>query len=270
MEKKKEGCFPMTLLEATGVSKFFRGLHAVEDVDVRVSKGEIFGIIGPNGAGKTTFLNLISGTYPVTKGKIVFDSENITNLPSWKVAQKGVARTFQSIQLFNSMTVLENVAVGFHKNEKAGMLDAIFRTKRFRKEQREAGERAAQLLEKLGLAAFKDVLAKNLSYGMQRKVEIARALAAEPKLLLLDEPAAGMNPAETQSLLEFIKSINREGYTIIVIEHDVKFMIRLCDRIMVLNYGKKISEGTPEEVRSDPKVIEAYFGSGRAAGQGGV
>lgn len=260
----------MTLLEATQVSKYFRGLHAVDGVDAKVEKGEIFGIIGPNGAGKTTFLNLIGGTFPVTKGKLVFDGEDITNLPSWKVAQKGIARTFQNIQLFNSMTVLENVAVGFHLSEKANMLDAIFRTKRYRSEKKEIEERAVALLTKLGLDEYKDVQAKNLSYGMQRKVEIARALAADPKLLLLDEPAAGMNPNETKSLLDFIKSINKEGYTIIVIEHDVKFMIQLCDRIMVLNYGKKISEGTPAEVRNDPKVIEAYFGSGRAARQGGA
>lgn len=260
----------MTLLQATQVSKYFRGLHAVDGVDARVEQGEIFGIIGPNGAGKTTFLNLIGGTYPVTKGKLEFDGEDITNLPSWKIAQKGIARTFQSIQLFNSMSVLENVAVGFHISEKANMLDAIFRTKRYRSEKKDIEEKALALLTKLGLDAYKDVHAKNLSYGMQRKVEIARALATDPKLLLLDEPAAGMNPNETKSLLDFIKSINKEGYTIIVIEHDVKFMIQLCDRIMVLNYGKKISEGTPSEVRNDPKVVEAYFGSGRVAQQGGV
>ncbi len=260
----------MTLLEATQVSKYFRGLKAVESVDASVKKGEIFGIIGPNGAGKTTFLNLIGGTFPVTKGKLVFNGEDITNLPSWKIAQKGIARTFQNIQLFNSMSVLENVAVGFHISEKSGMIDAIFRTKRFRKEKKEIEERALALLTKLGLESYKDVLAKNLSYGMQRKVEIARALAADPKLLLLDEPAAGMNPNETKSLLEFIKAINKEGYTIMVIEHDVKFMIQLCDRIIVLNYGKKISEGTPEEVRNDPAVIEAYFGRGRVAQQGGA
>ena len=260
----------MALLEAKQVSKYFRGLHAVEGVDASVKEGEIFGIIGPNGAGKTTFLNLISGMYPVTKGKFTFRGEDITNLPSAKIAKKGIARTFQSIQLFNSMTVLENVIVGFHISERAGMFDAIFRTKRYREERKEIEAKGIALLEKLGLAGVKSVLASNLSYGMQRKVEIARALATDPKLLLLDEPAAGMNPKETRALLEFIKEINKEGYTIIVIEHDVKFMIQLCDRIMVLNYGKKISEGLPAEVRNDPAVIEAYFGRGRVAQQGGA
>jgi branched-chain amino acid transport system ATP-binding protein len=260
----------MALLEARQVSKYFRGLHAVEGVDAVVEKGEIFGIIGPNGAGKTTFLNLCGGTFPVTKGRFIFDGEDITNLPSWKIAKKGISRTFQSIQLFNSMTVLENVIVGFHISEKSVMADAIFRTKRFISEKKDIEQKAIALLQKLGLDSYKSVLAKNLSYGMQRKVEIARALATNPKLLLLDEPAAGMNPNETRALLEFIKGINKEGYTIIVIEHDVKFMIQLCDRIMVLNYGKKISEGTPSEVRNDPLVIEAYFGKGRVAQQGGA
>ena len=258
------------ILESRKVCKFFSGLKAVNEVDMQVGEGEIFGIIGPNGAGKTTFFNLCAGTHQVTSGEIHYAGRNITNTPPERVARLGIARTFQNIQLFKSMSVLENVVVGFHIHTRSNMWSALLRTKTYRQEEEMIREKGEQLLRKLELPEYRDILAKNLPYGIQRKVEIARALATDPKVLLLDEPAAGMNPNETQQLLEFIKRLNAEGYTVVVIEHDMRFIMNVCDRMIVLDYGRKICEGTPEVVRSSPEVERAYFGKGIAAKQGQI
>ncbi len=255
-----------TILQAKDVCKYFRGLKAVDGVSMEVQKGEIFGIIGPNGAGKTTFFNVCSGVYEATAGQVFLDGEEITGRPPEEIARKGMARTFQNIQLFKYMTVLENVKIGNHIHSKTNMFDAIFHTGRYKQDEKEALERAEAVIEKVGIAEYRDVMAGTLSYGSQRKVEIARALALEPKILLLDEPAAGMNPNETQELSDFIKRINAEGYTIVVIEHDMKFIMNLCHRILVINFGKRICEGTPDEVRSNRQVHEAYFGKGTLGG----
>lgn len=263
----------MILLETKKLSKHFMGLKAVDQVDMQVNEGEILGIIGPNGAGKTTFFNLCSCTLPVTSGEILFCGQNITNKHPEDAAQMGIARTFQNIKLFTQMTVAENVAVGFHIQTKTNLLDAILHTKRFKDEEKMIREKTAEILKRLELYEYQDYKASNLSYGMQRKVEIARTMALNPKILLLDEPAAGMNPNETRELLEFVKKLNKDGYTIVVIEHDMKFIMNLCDRIVVLNYGQKICEGTPEEIKANQQVQEAYFGKGLAAGiekQGGA
>lgn len=256
----------MALLQTKQVCKYFGGLKAVNHVDMEVEKGTVFGIIGPNGAGKTTFFNLCAGTYPVTSGEIWFDGVNITGYRPHMAAKAGIARTFQNIQLFQNTSVLENVMVGFHVHTKANMLDAVLGTARQKQTEREVCEKGEALLERLGLAQYKDVLAKNLPYGIQRKVEIARALAISPKILLLDEPAAGMNPNETQELLRFVKRLNGEGLTVVVIEHDLKFIMNVCDRIMVLNYGQKLCEGSAAEVQSNRQVQEAYFGKNVALG----
>ncbi len=250
------------MLETKGVCKYFNGLKAVEMVDMKVEQGAIFGIIGPNGAGKTTFFNLCSGTYNVTQGDIIFEGENITNKPPEEIATKGIVRTFQNIKLFKFLSVIENVKAGCHIHTKTNYFDAIFHTKRYKQDEEYATNRALEVLESVDMLEYKDWKAGNLPYGLQRKVEIARALAAKPKLLLLDEPAAGMNPAETWSLLEFIKKIRENGQTIIVIEHDMKFVMNLCDYIMVLNFGQKIAEGVPDTIKNHKQVQEAYFGRG--------
>ena len=256
----------MTLLETKKLCKHFMGLKAVEQVDMQVQEGEILGIIGPNGAGKTTFFNLCSCTLPVTRGEIYFNGQNITGRHPEDAAQLGIARTFQNIKLFTHMTVAENVAVGFHIQTKTNLFDAIVHTGRYKNDEKMIKEKTEEILKRLELYEYRDYLAANLSYGMQRKVEIARTMALEPKILLLDEPAAGMNPNETRELLDFVKKLNRDGYTIVVIEHDMKFIMNLCDRIIVLNYGQKICEGTPDEIKVNPQVQEAYFGKGLAAG----
>lgn len=255
------------MLEARGVCKYFGGLKAVEGVDMTVNQGDIFGIIGPNGAGKTTFFNICSGIYQPTKGEILLDGEKISGLTSDQIAGRGMARTFQNIQLFRYMSVLDNVKIGFHNRTKTRLSDAIFHDKRYQKDEEFVVEKGIEILKKVGLMEFKDTLAGNLAYGVQRKVEIARALALDPKILLLDEPAAGMNPLETQSLMEFIKQLSADGYTIAVIEHDMKFVMNSCNRILVLNFGQKICEGTPDEVKNDQQVHEAYFGKGIIAGE---
>ncbi|MBN2558793.1 MAG: ABC transporter ATP-binding protein [Clostridia bacterium] len=248
------------LLESKNISKYYGGIKAVQNVDMTVGEGEIFGIIGPNGAGKTSFFNVCTGNLQPNGGEIWFDGQKITGLQPAQIARRGIARTFQNIQLFNFMTVLENVKIGFHIHEKTNIFDALIHTKRYREDERMTQERGLKLLENLGLSENADTLAGNLAYGMQRRVEIARALALEPKILLLDEPAAGMNPIETRNLSDFIKTLRDKGHTIIVIEHDMKFVMNLCDRIMVLNFGRKICEGVPEVIKSDKEVNEAYFG----------
>ena len=250
------------LLEAKGVCKYFAGLKAVETVDMKVHQGDVFGIIGPNGAGKTTFFNCCTGIFPATKGDVFFEGENITHLSPEQIARKGVTRTFQNIQLFKFMSVLDNVKIGCHINTKTNMFDAMIHSKRYKADEEYAIERSLDVLKDIGMYDVCDTMAGTLPYGMQRKVEIARALALKPKLLLLDEPAAGMNPLETQSLMEFIKMLNAKGYSILVIEHDMKFVMNACNRILVLNFGQKIAEGTPEEIRANQLVREAYFGKG--------
>lgn len=250
------------LLESKDVSKYFGGVKAVNNVDMSIEKGEIFGIIGPNGAGKTTFFNVCSGTFPPTNGLVYLNGEQITGMSPSQIARRGMARTFQNIKLFNYMTVLENVKIGFHMHTKTNVFDAIFHSKTFKHDEEYVTEESKKVIERVGLTEFMDVQAGNLAYGVQRRVEIARALALNPEILLLDEPAAGMNPNETQDLLEFVKKLNEDGYTIAVIEHDMKFVMNLCTKILVLNFGTKISEGTPDEIKNDQKVHEAYFGKG--------
>lgn len=254
------------LLEAKDVCKYFGGLKAVEHVNMQVEKGEIFGIIGPNGAGKTTFFNTCTGIYPPTSGDIFLDGVKISRMRPEQIARHGMSRTFQNIQLFKFMTVTENVKIGFHTHTKSGIFDSILHTSRYKNDEKYVNEQAEVILRETGLYEYRDTMAGNLSYGIQRKVEIARAMALKPKILLLDEPAAGMNPNETESLRLFIKDLNKNGYTIVVIEHDMKFIMNLCDRIMVLNFGQKICEGTPAEVNSNRDVQEAYFGKGMLTG----
>lgn len=251
------------LLESRDVCKYFGGLKAVEKVSMQVEKGDVFGIIGPNGAGKTTFFNICSGIYSPTSGHVLLDGEDISGKSPEDVAQRGMARTFQNIQLFKFMTVLDNVKIGFHLSTRTNMLDAMLHTRRYKADEAYIREEGMKVLQKVGLEGYAGTLAGNLPYGVQRKVEIARALALNPKVILLDEPAAGMNPNETNSLREFILKLNAEGYTIVVIEHDMKFVMNSCNRILVLNFGQKICEGDPEKVRGDKAVNEAYFGKGR-------
>lgn len=258
------------LLEAKGVCKYFGGLKAVENVDMKIERGKIFGIIGPNGAGKTTFFNICSGIYAPTKGKILLDGKDISGMAPDRIANLGMARTFQNIQLFKYMTVKENVKIGFHIKTKATMADAILHTKRYKQDEQMIEEKSREIVKRVGLEKYMDTMAGNLAYGIQRKVEIARALALAPKIILLDEPAAGMNPNETDGLREFMIRLNEDGYTIAVIEHDMKFVMNSCHEILVLNFGQKICEGTPEVVKADKQVNEAYFGKGMIAEGGSL
>jgi len=255
------------VLEAKGICKYFGGLKAVENVDMKVSKDDVFGIIGPNGAGKTTFFNMCTGIYPPTKGEIFLQGENITGMNPEKIARRKMARTFQNLQLFKFMTVQENVKIGCHIMTSSNIFDAINHSGRYRKDEEYANERSLEILKEIGLSDYADTMAGNLAYGIQRKVEIARALALDPVILLLDEPAAGMNPNETESLREFILFLKSKGYTIAVIEHDMKFVMNACNRILVLNFGQKICEGTPDEVKANKEVQAAYFGKGIVAGE---
>ncbi|MFI8099973.1 ABC transporter ATP-binding protein [Streptomyces sp. NPDC086023] len=248
-----------TVLDASGVTMRFGGLTAVNNVDLTVKSGEIVGLIGPNGAGKTTFFNCLTGLYIPTEGQVRYKG---TVLPpkSFKVTAAGIARTFQNIRLFNNMTVLENVLVGRHTRTKEGLWSALLRLPGFHKEEAASREKALELLEFIGLAHKADHLARNLPYGEQRKLEIARALASEPGLLLLDEPTAGMNPQETRAAEELIFAIRDKGIAILVIEHDMRFIFNLCDRVACLVQGQKLIEGTATEVQSDERVIAAYLG----------
>ena len=264
----------MALLEVNGITKVFGGLVAVEKVEFKVNQGEIVSIIGPNGAGKTTIFNMLTGVYKVNDGTIVFDGKEIHNKQPREIVKAGIARTFQNIRLFPTMRVIENVLVGEHINVHYRFWDLLFKTKKYREEEKKAAQRAIDLLESLDLgtlSAEKDTVfvggeidnyAKNLPYGMQRKLEIARAIATNARLLILDEPAAGMNPQESAELKEFILKLRDMGQTILLIEHDMSVVMDISDRIYVIDHGRKIAEGLPKEIAVNQQVITAYLGSG--------
>ncbi len=248
------------LLEATGLVKRFKGLVAMNDVHMEIRKGEILSIIGPNGAGKTTCFNLLTGILKCDRGKIVYRGDEINGLAPYEIAAKGIIRSFQTTKIFSRVKAVESVMIGRHLKTKSGLLGSIFRTKQMREEEKLTRQKALEILEFMGMVDKKHFLCRNLSYGDQRKLAIAVALAGEPSLLLLDEPAIGMNPEETLHLMELIRMIRERGTTVALVEHDMNVVMNISDRIIVFDFGKKIAEGTPSEIKENQKVIDVYLG----------